>query len=58
MSENVENLILEILRGLRADVTDLRGEVREGFHETRSRLSALERAVASQNLEAVDMHAR
>ena len=42
MTENVENLVLEHLRAIRADVSGIRDDVREIKH----RLTSLEGAVA------------
>ncbi|MGH8220480.1 MAG: hypothetical protein ACREUT_18245 [Steroidobacteraceae bacterium] len=58
MTDNVENLMLEILRGIRADLTDLRTETREGFRETRSRLSAIEQKIGGHAVDVVDLNAR
>ncbi|MCB1768314.1 MAG: hypothetical protein KDJ31_01240 [Candidatus Competibacteraceae bacterium] len=61
MADNVENLILEHLRAIRADIGGIKDDVREIKH----RLTSLEAAVASirrdnANLygDMVDQHAR
>lgn len=47
MTENTENLVLEILRQLRNDMTDLRNEVRDGFNRVELRLGLVEQGLAS-----------
>jgi hypothetical protein len=42
MSENVENLVLEHLRGLRSDIQALRAEMHSEFKDVKFRLSTLE----------------
>lgn len=58
MTDATENLVLEILRGIRADLTDLRTETREGLREVRSRLAAIEHQGAGHTLDAANVHAR
>ncbi len=47
MADNIENLVLEILRQLRGDITSLRNEVREGFNRVEIRLGNVEQSLAS-----------
>lgn len=47
MTDNVENLILEQLRGLRNQVTEFRDELRSDVYELKQRLSSLEASVIS-----------
>jgi len=47
MGENTENLVLEILRQLRSDVTALRNETREGVNRLELRLGFVEQSLAS-----------
>ncbi len=61
MADNVENLILEHLRAIRADIGGIKDDVRE----IKQRLTSLEAAIAglrrdSSNLygDVVDQHAR
>jgi septal ring factor EnvC (AmiA/AmiB activator) len=53
MSENVENLILEHLRGMRSDISALRDDSRE----VKSRLASLETAVSAMRREIADLYA-
>lgn len=46
MSENVENLVLEHLRGLRSDIQKLRTEMRNEFKDVKFLLSTLEIAMS------------
>lgn len=46
MTDNVENLILEQLRGLRNQVAGLQGEMRSEFADVKYRINRLETAVA------------
>ena len=61
MTENVENLVLEHLRAIRADVSGIKDDVREIKH----RLTSLEGAVAgikrdqaASYADTADQHAR
>ena len=61
MTDNIENLILEHLRAIRADVAETKADVREVKH----RLTSLEGAVAGLRRDeahlygdVVDQHAR
>ena len=47
MADNTENLVLEILRQLRGDITSLRNEVRDGFNRVEIRLGYVEQSLAS-----------
>jgi hypothetical protein len=47
MADNTENLVLEILRQLRGDITSLRNEVRDGFNRVEIRLGYVEQTLAS-----------
>jgi septal ring factor EnvC (AmiA/AmiB activator) len=53
MSESVENLILEHLRGMRGDIAALR----EDSREVKSRLTSLETAVSAMRREIADLYA-
>ncbi len=46
MTESTENLVLEILRQMRNDMTDLRNELREGFNRVEVRLGLVEQGLA------------
>ena len=46
MTDNTENLVLEILRQLRGDMTSLRNEMREGFNRVEVRLGYVEQSFA------------
>ena len=47
MTENTENLVLEILRQMRNDMTTMRNEMRDGFNRIEVRLGFVEQALAS-----------
>ncbi len=47
MADNTENLVLEILRQLRGDITSLRNEMRDGFNRVEIRLGYVEQSLAS-----------
>jgi hypothetical protein len=54
MTDNTENLVLELLRQMRADATGLenefkalRSEMRDGFNRVEVRLGVLEQGIAS-----------
>ena len=47
MTDNTENLVLEILRQLRGDITSLRSEVRDGFNRVEVRFGYVEQSLAS-----------
>lgn len=42
MTENTENLVLEILRRMQGDMATMRREMREEFAEVKARLTLLE----------------
>ena len=46
MTESTENLVLEILRQMRNDMSDLRNELREGFNRVEVRLGLVEQGLA------------
>lgn len=45
MTENVENIILEMLKGLRNDVAALRTEMHDQFGDLKQRMLAIERGM-------------
>ncbi|MGH8524401.1 MAG: hypothetical protein ACREXY_09345 [Gammaproteobacteria bacterium] len=47
MTESTENLVLELLRHMRGEITDLRKEMREAFNRTELRLGLIEQALAN-----------
>ncbi len=47
MTESTENLVLELLRQMRGEITDLRKEMREAFNRTELRLGIIEQALAN-----------
>jgi hypothetical protein len=53
VSENVENLILEHVRGMRGEIA----VVREDIREVKSRLASLETAVSTMRREIADLYA-
>lgn len=54
--ENVENLLLEHLKGLRNEVRDFRAKTEEEFSEIKQRLSSLERGQAKGHAEYADLY--
>jgi len=58
MNENVDSLILEILRGMQSDLTDLSSETRDGMREVLSRLSAIEEKIGGHILGVADLNSR
>jgi regulator of replication initiation timing len=55
MTENVENLILEHLRGLRNQVEGLQGEMRTEFRDVKQRLSHLETLTVGLKRDGVEL---
>ncbi len=47
MSENVDNLILEMLKGLRGEVKDFRVRYEEDMDDLKARMSSLESSMVS-----------
>jgi hypothetical protein len=47
MTENTENLVLEILRQMRGDMAGLRTNMRDGFNRVEVRLGFVEQALTS-----------
>jgi len=47
MTDNTENLVLELLRQMRNDMASLRTEVRDGFNRVDLRLGLVEQALSS-----------
>ncbi len=46
MTESTENLVLEIMRQMRGDITSLRNEIRDGLGRIELRLGLVEQALA------------
>ncbi len=46
MTDNTENLVLEILRQMRGDISTLRNEMRDGFNRVEVRLGYVEQSLA------------
>jgi exonuclease VII small subunit len=47
MNENVENLVLEMLKGLRSEVKDFRLRYEEDMDDLKARISSLEASMVS-----------
>ncbi|MFO1433296.1 MAG: hypothetical protein U1F76_24890 [Candidatus Competibacteraceae bacterium] len=58
MTENVENLMLEILRRLQNDLADLRREVRDGFADVHIQLAAMGQQVGALTSAVYSGHSR
>ena len=50
MSDNVENILLEMLKGLRNDVKEFRTRYEEDMDDLKARMSSLEGAMVSVRL--------
>jgi hypothetical protein len=42
MTADTDHLVLELLRSLRSEIKEMRGEMQSGFHDLRDRLTRLE----------------
>lgn len=58
MADNPENLVLQILRELRNEITALHRRVDEGFLQVNLRLNAIEQQLLAQDTRAVAYHER
>jgi|CXWL01.1.fsa_nt_gi uncharacterized coiled-coil protein SlyX len=61
MTENVENLVLEVLKGLRNDVRDFRTRFELDVSDLKQRMTGIERGIGGikrEVAEAYDEHAR
>ncbi|WP_297924968.1 hypothetical protein [Metallibacterium sp.] len=56
MTEQIENLILEMLKGLRNEVQTLRSEVRAEFQDVKQRLTSLERGQAKGHADYAELY--
>ena len=51
MTDNVENLILEMLKGLRSEVKEFRSRYEDDMDDLKARMSSLENAMVSVKRE-------
>ena len=51
MTDNVENIILEMLKGLRSDVKEFRSRYEEDVDDLKARMSSLENSMVSVKRE-------
>lgn len=61
MTDNTENLVLEMLKGLRSDVQSLRTEMHDQFGDIKQRMLTIERGIGGmkrETAEIYDDHAR
>ncbi len=58
MNADVENLVLEQLRGIRSEIADLRREVRTELGDVRQRVSSIERHLANLQGDVALTHQR
>ena len=58
MADTPENLVLQILRELRNEITALHRRVDEGFLQVNLRLNAIEQQLLAQDTRAVAYHER
>lgn len=56
MSGEPENLVLELLRGLRSDVQSMRGEMHAEFSDVKQRMTTLERGMAGVKRDSGDLY--
>lgn len=56
MTENVENLILEMLKSLRNEVQTVRSEMHTEFRDVKLRLVSLERGQAKGHADYADLY--
>ncbi len=56
MIENVENLILEMLKGLRNEVQALRSEMHAEFQDVKLRLTSLVRGQAKSHADYAELY--
>ena len=54
MAEQIDNVVIEHLKGLRSDVQTLRSEMHVEFKDVKLRLSSVESALVSMNHELAD----
>ena len=55
MSDNVENLILEHLKGLRSEVQTLRAEMHTEFKDVKHRITSVETVIVGMKHESADI---
>ena len=51
MTDNVENIILEMLKGLRSDVKEFRLRYEEDVDDLKARMTSLEKSIVSVKCE-------
>jgi len=56
MTENVENLILELLKGMRNELRDFRTETSDNFMQVKARLQSLEERVTLTEKGLANVH--
>jgi hypothetical protein len=56
MTENVENMILELLKGMRNELRDFRTETSENFMQVKARLQSLEERVTLTEKGLANVH--
>ena len=54
MAEQVDNVVIEHIKGLRSDVQTLRSEMHVEFKDVKLRLSSVESAIVSMKHELAD----
>lgn len=57
MTENGENLVLELLRTLRSDIQTLRSEMHGEFKDVKQRLSGVESTLVTMKMETAELYA-
>lgn len=55
MDENIDNLIIEHLKGLRSEVQTLRNEMHSEFRDVKQRLASVETSMVGTKHESADI---
>jgi hypothetical protein len=55
VDENIDNVIIEHLKGLRSEVQSLRGEMHAEFRDVKHRLASVETMIVASKHEAADI---
>jgi hypothetical protein len=56
MTDNVENIVIEMIRGLRNDVAALRTEMHDQFGDMKQRMLAVERAIGGTKRDTAEVY--
>jgi hypothetical protein len=56
MTDNVENIVIEMIRGLRNDVAALRTEMHDQFGDLKQRMLAIERGIGGTKRDTAEVY--